>query len=240
MIFDLDGTIYFGDTVAPFAHEVIQELREKLSYEVIFLTNNSTKKRETILKKLTNLGIKTTVDKIYTSAFATGKYLLEHSIENVYVIGSSEFKKELREFGIRVLDSKNVDAVVIGLDLDFDYNKIATALEAVLNGALIIASNVDANYPIENGVLRPGCNAIVASLLGTFDYKREVDYIVGKPNTYLLDIICHEHRLDKSKILIVGDSLESDIAMANNYGVDSFLVSGESTLLDIMRVIKKE
>ena len=37
--FDLDGTLYFGEEIAPGATELINYLREK--YKIAFFTNNS-------------------------------------------------------------------------------------------------------------------------------------------------------------------------------------------------------
>ena len=239
VIFDLDGTIYFGEQIAKYANEILTNL-EKLGYEVLFLTNNSTKTREEILEKLQGLNINTSLNKIYTSSYATAKYLDEISIRNIFLIGTEGFKKELNLLNINVVDEAKAEAVVIGLDVKFNYEIISRALIAVNNGSKIIASNKDKNYPIENGVLRPGSNAILASLLGSCDDK-EIDFIAGKPNTYLLEIICKDFQLHKDDIYVVGDSLESDIAMADAYGCKSILVGENSNnLKDVFKIIIKE
>ena len=239
IIFDLDGTIYYGDSLAPYAKELIDEVKQ-LGYEVIFFTNNSTKSREKILSKIENFGIDTTIDRIYTSSFATAKYLDEKDIREVFLIGTSDFNKELNKLNIKVVSEFNAKAVVIGLDENFSYNTISKALIAVNNGASIIASNKDSNYPIEHGVIKPGSNAILASLLGCCNTKTKADYIVGKPNTYLLEIISKDWNLDKNSIYVVGDSIDSDIAMANNYNCKSILIAdGQHSLKDIVNIIKK-
>ncbi len=49
----------------------------------------------------------------------------------------------------------------------------------------------------------------------------------GKPNPNILNIIRNEHNIpldDLSKIIMIGDNPETDIALGNNCGIDSCLV----------------
>ena len=48
--------------------------------------------------------------------------------------------------------------------------------------------------------------------------------MVGKPNPLLLDIICTQQNLKKEEILVVGDTYESDIQMAEEYGCESIYI----------------
>ncbi|MBD3843116.1 MAG: TIGR01457 family HAD-type hydrolase, partial [Campylobacterales bacterium] len=73
VIFDLDGTIYFGENIANEALKCINTLIEN-DFSVLFLTNNSTKTRAEINSKLNNLGIMTDKSKIYSSSYAAAKY----------------------------------------------------------------------------------------------------------------------------------------------------------------------
>jgi len=238
VIFDLDGTIYFGDNLAPHVSDVLKYLKEN-NYEIIFFTNNSTKSRMTILKKLNNLGIDTDISRVYTSSYASIKYLSENSVANVFLIGSEDFQKELNDFNINVVSETECDAVVVGLDTNFNYDTISKALIAITNGKKLIVSNIDKNFPIENGVLMPGANAIVGAIIGCSG--TEVDCIIGKPNTYLLESIVGDFNLNKNNIWVVGDGIDSDIAMANNYGCKSFLVhSNNKSLKDLIALIEKE
>lgn len=237
VVFDLDGTIYYGNTLADNAKEALSMV-EDMGYKIIFLTNNSTKTRYEICTKLINLDINANLEQVYTSASATAKYLKEISIKKVFLIGTNSFKKELNLLNIDIVSEEVCEAIVIGLDMNFNYDTIAKAFIAVQNGAKIIASNMDANYPVEDGVLKPGSNAILASLLGSCE--RKVDYIVGKPNTYLLKIIAQDWDLSKDNIWVIGDGMDSDIAMANNYGCKSILVGKDKmSLKDAIAIIKK-
>ena len=114
-----------------------------------------------------------------------------------------------------------MSAVVVGLDPAFSYEKIAMALEAIDNGAKLIVANTDPSYPIENNRRLPGCGAMVGAIVGATGHKP--DFHVGKPNVYMLELLCKEHGLSPAEICVVGDSIESDIKMADNFGCKSIL-----------------
>lgn len=54
---------------------------------------------------------------------------------------------------------------------------------------------------------------LVEALLG-----RSVDFVAGKPSTMLLKMLSQRSGLDKEELLIIGDSLESDVALAEAFG----------------------
>ena len=219
--FDLDGTLYFGEDKAPGADELINSLREK--YKVAFFTNNSSQTGREVHEKLNRLGIKCSINEIYTSATATVLYLKESGINNIYVVGSDSFRKELESSGLRIVDNYSAENLVVGLDLDFNYNKITTALSVLLKEGKFIACNEDSFFPVGKNEYRPGCGAMVGAIVSSA--KKKPDYIVGKPNTYILSKIAKAYRVKHYEIVVVGDSLESDIQMALNYNSKGILIS---------------
>ena len=48
--------------------------------------------------------------------------------------------------------------------------------------------------------------------------------VLAKPNPYAVDLIVNDHCLEKSKCVMIGDRLNTDIAFANSGGIDSILV----------------
>ena len=73
-IFDLDGTVYRGDSLIPGADRVIRLLREK-GKKVVFLSNKPLQTREDYASKLTRLGIPTQPDEVINSTFVMTNYL---------------------------------------------------------------------------------------------------------------------------------------------------------------------
>lgn len=227
---DLDGVVYKGDDVICGAADAIRNLRPLVKW-IYFITNNSGKRRETIQQKLFSMNIPSEKNEIITSAYATAMLLKslskpgnEFSMK-VFVIGSDELKSEIKELGIAVEEDKDrskPNFLVVGFDKEFSYRKICDALDVLSSGAKFVACNRDRTFPVENGV-KPGCGSMVASI--EWAWGRKPDYEVGKPNTFILDMMTSETKVKANQILVVGDMLESDIAMAINFGSPSVLIS---------------
>jgi HAD superfamily hydrolase (TIGR01450 family) len=222
--FDLDGTIYFGNTLADDARQVIEELRRR-GKKTFFFTNNSSKTRREIADKLLRLGIELSLNEVYTSGYAaahycTGKY------QTAFVIGTESLKNEIRATGVKVVeDPKEARVVVVGLDIGFSYETLAFGLDALTIGCDFVVCNRDNTFPVDGGRFKPGSGPIVAALVAAGE--REPDFMVGKPSTYMLELLSNEHKITASEILVIGDSYSSDIAMAKKIGSPSLLLAIE-------------
>ncbi len=220
--FDLDGTIYFGNTLAEGADGLVDFLVGE-GIKVFYFTNNSIKTRTELKEKLTGMGLAADISQIYNSAYAAAVYVKEKGAKKVYCVGSEGLKEEIRLQGISV-SSKDVEIIVIGLDADFTYRKLADVLHIYSKtGCPIVACNRERNYPVEHGVLMPGCGPIVSSIENAC--ATSVDYVVGKPNTYMMAILTRDWKLDSTDVLVVGDSYDSDIEMARKFSCRSVLIS---------------
>jgi HAD superfamily hydrolase (TIGR01450 family) len=218
---DLDGVIYVGQEMLPGAAEAVHELR-RMGVHVHFVTNSSGMTRATVASKLVDMGIEAREDEVITAACASaaliGK-LARHESPRVTVLGNNNLKAVMEESGFVLADSAPSDFLVVGLDRAINYDKLCLALDVVLGGATFIACNKDARYPIEGGRLMPGCAAIVGAVSAACG--REPDYYAGKPDVLMLQMLCEAEGLQPEEILMVGDSLESDITMANAFGSPS-------------------
>lgn len=212
--FDLDGTLYCGENAIDGAVDAVISLRRS-NYRVFYFTNNSAKTRRQIVDKLHRLGFPAKLRNTYCTSYALLTYLLENNLKTVYLIGSDDLKSELSARGIRVENSSQAPVVVVGLDPLFDYHKIVTALEAINNGASLIVANADPAYPTANGKSLPGCGAMVGAIVGATSHSP--DFMVGKPHTYMFELLCREHNLAPAEICVVGDSPASDMKMAASW-----------------------
>lgn len=226
-VFDLDGVVYRGSEPLPRAAEVIQALRSQ-GCPVHFFTNNSSLSRKSYSSKLESMGIPTPVGDIMTSSYATALYLLEKhaSGKTVYQIGEQGITEELEAVGMKVVNNcdepdAHADYVVVGMDRSFSYNKLARAQKAILDGAEFIATNDDTTYPTEGGGLAPGSGSLVAAV----QTATSVDpVVIGKPRTYALEKILEMTNTPPSQAVIIGDRLETDIAVGNRAGTETVLV----------------
>lgn len=226
-VFDLDGVIYRGKEPQPHAQEVVLTLRNQ-GHAVRFYTNNAAKHRDTYLSKLETLGIPTPVDHIMTSSYATALYFLEHNAagKTVYRVGEQGMAREFEAVGMNVVydleePSAKIDYVVVGLDRDFHYRKIARAQEAILAGAQFIATNEDATFPMEGDRLLPGGGCMVAAIRTATNVE---PFVVGKPSVYAYNKILELTRCAPENSVMIGDRLDTDIAVGNRAGADTVLV----------------
>jgi HAD superfamily hydrolase (TIGR01457 family) len=234
VIFDLDGTLYLGKTPLKGAAEKLAGLRER-GIKVLFLTNAATRSRANVALKLSNMGFGAVKNEVYCGAYALARYIAQnHRGKKVYFVGEAGIEDEFREAGIA--SSETADIVAVGLDRQFNYDKLCKAHVNISRGALFLASNNDHTYPTESGHL-PGAGAIVAAIEFASGKR---PYIVGKPNPFLLELMMKEHKLSKDEMLIVGDRLDTDIMFAKNCGIKSALVLSGSTKKEDIKNIKPD
>ncbi|WP_294140268.1 HAD-IIA family hydrolase [uncultured Sanguibacteroides sp.] len=228
LAFDLDGTLYNGDKAIEGAPEVLKKLKNK-GYRLLYLTNNSSKNEIELKNKLVRLGYEAEEEEIFSSLTVTVDFVCREGYKNVYCLGTAGLKRELGkvcnvvEYSER--ENYEVEAVVLGLDVSIDYSRLAEALEMIDRNpvAKLIACNLDKNYPVGGGIRYPGCGAVVRAM--EVACEREVDVVIGKPNTYMLSMVSGRFRLNPREIALIGDSYESDIRMAQDFGCSSFLIS---------------
>lgn len=222
IIFDLDGTIYFGEELADGANEVIKRARE-VSKKIFFVTNNSAKSRKQIFDKLKNLGIELNIEELYTVSYIMPKYLQNSGYKKVYCVGTEELKSEIENLGIEAC-SKNPQAVVVGFNPEFklhDLDELAN-INLPKDYKLIIA-NTERTYPVDNGYKNAGAGPIVASVESLLNHN--VDVVVGKPNSKMIETVVSGLDIKPNEICVVGDSYNSDIKMAQDYGADGILIT---------------
>lgn len=219
IIFDLDGVLYKGRTAIPGAQNTIAKLKS-MGKRVFFLTNAGTASRSGRTAKLRSLGFEVEEQEVYTSSYGVGHYISKMKKNStVYCIGEGGLKEQLTSFGIFLTDKKP-DFVVVSLDRGLTYARLAKGFENILNGSKFIATNEDPSFPTEKGLM-PGAGSIVKSL----EYSTGVKPIViGKPNTYLMDMIFEKCECSKEEILFVGDRLDTDIKIAKKTKIKSALV----------------
>ena len=268
IIFDLDGVLYRGHTSIPGAANALDKIRAA-GIAVAFITNNATRSRAQLRKRLAKMGIHSSIDEIMTSAYAAACYLkqMRPRPSRVYALGERGLRNELRSAGFNLLPlcltdecgsattfsrlpvserNPHASVLVTGLDRFVTYTKLAAALDVLNSGAKWVATNLDPTLPMENGV-HPGSGGVSVTLAysagkvkqddpragsarraGAYFSNivlREPDIVVGKPNTYMLDLLCTDCRKSARRtILFVGDRLDMDIVFAHAAGLSSLLV----------------
>lgn len=233
-VFDLDGVVYRGKQPLPHAIEVLN-LLPHAGRQVFFLTNNSGATRQQYAEKLQAMGVEARPEQFITSAWATALYLQRalNRGARLFVVGEPGLKQELCAAGFEVVESVEPEipaAVVVGIDRAFSYERLAQAQYAILNGARFIATNADATYPAEDRLL-PGAGTMVAAIATATGHKPR---IIGKPNPQILQPYIDRGQIRPEQTLLVGDRLDTDIALANLLHIPCALVlTGASAREDV-------
>ena len=111
--------------------------------------------------------------------------------------------------------------VIASFDRTFCYEKLKRAFHAVRAGARLIATNADRFRPTTYGG-EPDAAAIIAAIEASSGVKCET--VVGKPSTAMTSYLLRCLDVAPARCLLIGDRLDTDIAMANNAGISSALV----------------
>ena len=229
-VFDMDGVLYRGDTALPGVRDALNalELRER---GYMLATNNSMSTPASYVTKLAGMGIEVAEEAILTAGIATRDYLAGKlpAGAGVYVIGMPALREQLfagTTFHPVQYGEEQPAAVVVGLDLQFDYAKLKAATAAIRAGALFVATNADATLPTEAGLV-PGAGSVVAAVAVA---SGQEPVVIGKPEPLLLEMALHHLGVPPEDSVMIGDRLDTDIVAGYRAGMMTVLVlTGVST-----------
>lgn len=233
VLFDLDGVVYRGDEVITGAAELFDYLRET-GRVVGAITNNALKTGEEYSRKLAGMGIDLPGDRIFTSGWAAARYVAGRNPNpKVYVVGGDALNREMSAVG--ACESDSPEFVVAGIDLSITIQRLSDAAVHVRNGAELIVTNPDRTVPIETGI-RAGAGAVQAFIEAAGGREATV---IGKPQAGIFQIAMAKLGLQSDDTIMVGDTVETDIAGAEAAGIRSVLVeSGNVIESDIQPTLR--
>ncbi len=232
-IFDIWGVIHDGNQLYPTVLETLKYLKSK-NKKICFLSNapRRSARAEVVLNKF---GIdKSYYDFILTSGESAFDDLKENQNNNFQrfgrnylYIGPNKDMDLLDGLGYKmVLNPSQADfAITTGFDHDNStlQEKLPLAIQANNYKLIMLCINPDLIVVKQNGQ-----EMICAGLLG-LEYEKMggvVNYY-GKPFKIVYDMVFEKYNNPpKSMFLAIGDSLETDIKGANDYGIDSLLLTG--------------
>ncbi|XP_063674865.1 uncharacterized protein LOC134811751 [Bolinopsis microptera] len=252
-LFDCDGVVWRGLEQVSGASHVLNHLIS-LNKNVIFVTNNNTKTRKTFRDSVKSiLGISVSHDKLYSSGITAALYVKRRLKpgEKIFLIGTKGLSETMEENGVDhigygcdidgnyftdfvdFVPESNVKFVVGAFDNYCNYAKMAQAFIYIKEcGAEYIATNLDLTCNISKTRQLPGTGSVLAGLTQSLGVQPKV---IGKPSTIMFDVISADHNLqDKSKVLMVGDNLSTDIQFGINAGIDTALVLTGVTSRDML------
>ncbi len=226
-VFDLDGTVYLGESLLPTAGETLATLRAHGS-RTIFISNNPTHKRSDYSDKLTRLGVPTPVEDVLTSTLVLLDFLQSRLPgARLFVIGEQPLCDALGAAGFELADdAQKVDAVIASFDRTFVYRKLQVAFDAIRAGARFFATNADRYCPVPGGG-EPDCASIIAAIEACTNTR--VEAVVGKPSHFMIEAALNLMKLPAGDCLMTGDRLETDVYMGDAAGMSTALMMTGTT-----------
>jgi len=255
VLLDLDGTLWQLDGIStiPDVAKAYEFLRAA-GKNVFFVTNCAKYSRRKLREKLTTYGIKTDVDHIYTSGYATAQYIRQRMDRRskVYAMVDQGFKEEFEDSGVSYIGygaektqvipktisvdkikeiplDPEVRAVVVGMDPWFSVTKLLKAASYLQNPkCLFLTTDVGKGVEITPGYVLPGAGALDAAVANAAN--REAPIVIGKPSVHMFDLIVQEHLgIDSRRSIIIGDKVSTDVKFARVNRLSSILVMTGST-----------
>jgi HAD superfamily hydrolase (TIGR01450 family) len=227
-LLDLDGVVWLAGVAVPGSVEAVARLRAA-GERVVFVTNNSSAPVGEQEARLAAIGVPAAGD-VVTSAGAAAALL--HPGARAYVAGGPGVVEALDARGVAVAaaTAPEVDVVVVGFHLGFDYEGLRVASGFVRAGARLIGTNDDATYPTPEGEI-PGGGAILAAIA----YAAGVEPIVaGKPFEPMADLV--RALVGEGPHVMVGDRPSTDGVFARRLGARFALVLSGVTRADELPV----
>jgi HAD superfamily hydrolase (TIGR01450 family) len=186
------------------------------------------------------VGIEASPEEVLTSAVVTAEVLARRGMggRRALVVGGEGLRVALAAIGMEIADDPDpADLVAVGWDPAFDYDAMRRAARAVRMGADFVATNDDAAFPAgrEGEVdLWPGAGAILASIEVASGRSAEV---MGKPHRPMMEAAA-TRLTGASRIAIVGDRAETDLAGGEAMGWATILVLSGVTSRDDVEAVR--
>jgi HAD superfamily hydrolase (TIGR01450 family) len=232
LLLDLDGVIYEGKNAVAEAVESITAI-SSTGIKVGYITNNSSRKPETIADQLRGFGIELSSDHVISSAQA-GVELLATMIpkgSKVLVVGGDGLRFEVQAAGFELveLSDDKPAAVIQGFAPEVGWNHLSEASYAIQGGAKWVATNQDWTIPREKG-LAPGNGTLVSAVHTAVG---QLPVVAGKPERAIFETAMREFQAENA--IYVGDRLDTDVLGANKAGLGSALViTGVTTRKELL------
>ena len=240
VFFDAYGVLKNYNGLIPGVEKTFEYLKET-NKEFYILTNDASRKPQQLADSYHHLGIEDIViSNIISSGMLAMDYLRQKVKKGkVVFLGTIDSAYYIETLGLEAVpiseldlsDLSDIQALAFlddeGFDWKTDLNKTINLLRR--KNIPVIVANTDATYPVskkEIAIAMGGLSEMIESIVG----KQFVGF--GKPDSQMF-IFAYEHikssGIEKKDILMVGDTLHTDILGGNKFGLDTVLVLSGNT-----------
>ncbi|WP_165694233.1 HAD-IIA family hydrolase [Teichococcus deserti] len=213
VLLDLDGTLMAGGQALPGAAAALRRLGARCA----IVSNDAEHTPAELAAKLRAAGLAMEESRILLAgALAVDSLSRERPGCRVLMLTSPSLIGHARAQGLRPA-SGEADAVILGRDRTFTYEKLQAAARAVRGGALLVVCNPDLTHPGPGGAVVPETGALLAALLactGAVPYR-----VVGKPEPALFLAGMARLGSTAASTVMFGDNPATDGVGARRLGI---------------------
>lgn len=242
IFFDAYGVIRNHKGVLPGVPEMFHFL-EANGITFYILTNDASRSPQRLAKKYQDAGIQEITDKKIISSGMLARDYIQHKVRcgRVAYVGTEASAHYIQDENLSAIsihdlavdDSEDIRALILlddeGFDWTVDLNKTLNLLRK--RAIPVIVANTDVTYPVAKRDVAIAIGAL-SNMLETLAHKTFIRF--GKPDSQIFSFAYEyckkKNKVTKSDILMVGDSLITDIIGGNKFGIDTCLVLSGNTL----------
>ena len=243
ILLDAYGVLVDGSGALPAAGPLIREL-DRRGKPFAIVTNDASRQAATYVRRFAGYGIAIAAERFVTSGSLLPAYFERRGLAGArtLVLGTPDSFEFVRQGGgvpVEIGPGVEIDAVAICDDsgtpfldgIEIALSAIVRAIEAGRRPALVVP-NPDLVYPKGGGELgfTAGAMALLveAALARRFPAEQPVFDRLGKPEPHLFVEAARRLGIDRTRLVMVGDQLETDIAGAQAAGIATALLAGVS------------
>lgn len=247
IMFDIDGCLVISDgpsgqggTVLPGAIEAV-ELAKATGRNYCVFTNGTAQRPSEIAEHLRHMGFNIPNELVYTPAIVAAEVMKEkYGDEPILVFAAGGMFEDFKERGVNVVDvdaaiagaPHGAKAVVIGWDTNFGKDKIQLAAEAIRDGAELYCTSYAPMFASQDR-LNVGVSGFITSGLVFVTGKEDFE-VLGKPSQHSMDVVSRALNTPQDQILVIGDDIKLESAMARKAGaVAGLVLTGTSKQADV-------
>ncbi len=223
LLIDLDGVLYQEDELIPGTLEAIGWI-EAQQIDYLFITNTTSKSRNSLLQKFEQMGFHTTVDHIITPILAASKWLQQQSVKSAALFVKVDACADFH--GIEAINSSSnltADAVVIGdLGENWDYPTLNRAFRMLLQQPqpILVALGMTRYWQASDGLCLD-----VAPFVKALEHAANCQAeVIGKPSASFYQSALALLDYPAERVIMIGDDIVGDIEGAQHAGIRALLV----------------
>ncbi|WP_049984904.1 HAD-IIA family hydrolase [Halobellus rufus] len=248
VLFDVDGTVLRGDEPISGAREGLEAV-DAAGLSRLFVSNNPTEPPAAYRRRFEAAGFDVDPSEVLTAGAVTAEFLsMRHPDDRITVVGEPGLLSLLREEGLRAHrltaspdsgpedehqaqsdggptpgpHSTPPDVFVASVDREFSYPVLQRSLRALSDPQVtFLGTDPDVVIPTADGPA-PGSGAIIDAIANVAG--RDPDAILGKPSETAQEMALGRLGLSPEDVLVVGDRLDTDIALGERAGMTTVLV----------------